>query len=293
MIGIYYFIYEKIKPVQLKKEHSPTAIKEQKVDLIKQKISKPTFDTFQPQDKVQSYQGTQPDGAVHLDEYGNVVVDKDLKRIFDYYLSAMGELSLDQMRQFLIEYAGAQLSPEQLKQLLDYFNQYYSYLNKADVFSQNLGEDLSLEDKMRLLSGFRNDVLGSEMANAFFADEQDYINFVLSDKKDDDLPEQQLLWLQKENQATEFHDVVIENQQFNLSGSINSDELYQYRINEYGQDAADRLSQLDQKRAQWQDTVNHYFEQRNKGSVSLEQLNSNYTPQEIRRLEALWRIDND
>jgi lipase chaperone LimK len=246
---------------------------------------------------VKTYQGTQPDGAIHLDEKGDVIIDKDLKRLFDYYLSAIGELPLDQMRKYLQQFAGEKLNPIQLQQLLDYFDKYHDYLNKADLFSQDIGDDLTLQKKMQLLSEFRADSLGSEMANAFFADEQDYIEFVMTEKNNDKFDGQQKEWLQAENQATKFQDVVLENREFNKADNINSTEVNQYRIEKYGQAAADRLSQLDQQRAQWQAVVDEYFQQRKQVEIqqhalSLEQLNANYTPNEIRRLEALWRIGN-
>jgi len=246
---------------------------------------------------VKSYQGTQPDGAITLDENGNVMIDKDLKRLFDYYLSAIGELPLDQMRKYLQQFAGEELNAIQLKQLLDYFDKYHNYLTKADLFSQSTMDNKSMQEKMQLLSEFRADSLGSEMAKAFFADEQNYIEFVLAAKNSDALDGQQKEWLQAENQATEFQDVVLENREFNRAENINSTEVNQYRVEKYGQEAADRLSQLDQQRARWKTVVDDYFQQRKQlesqqGTLSLEQLNANYSPQEIRRLEALWRIDN-
>ncbi len=254
-------------------------------------------DSSSPENLVKSYQGSQPDGAIHLDPNGNVIVDKDLKRLFDYYLSAIGELPLDQMRKYLQQFAGKQLNLDQLQQLLSYFDQYHNYLNKADIFVQSIGSDFNLQEKMELLSQFRTDNLGLEMAEAFFADEQEYIEFVMTEKNSDEWTQQQQDWLQAENQATQFQDVVIENREFSNSENINSTEVYQYRVDKYGQEAADRLNQLDQQRAQWQTVVDDYFQQRQQienqqSSFSVEQLNSNYSSQEIRRLEALWRIDN-
>ena len=250
----------------------------------------------QAQNFIKSYQGTQPDGAINLDENGDVLIDKDLKRLFDYYLSAIGELPLDQMRKYLQQFANEQLTPEQLEQLMQYFDQYQNYLTQADDFFEKMGNDLSLQEKMQLLSEFRLENLGLAMSNAFFTDEQNYIEFVLKDKHNDELIDQQLSWLQAENQATSFQDVVIENQEF-LNENTNTAEVYQYRVEQYGQEAADRLSQLDQQRAHWQKVVDGYFEQRQQidnqnSALSLEQLHSNYTAQEIKRLQSLWRIRN-
>jgi lipase chaperone LimK len=267
--------------------------KEEKPISTKKKV----VESLSPQELVHSYQGSQPDGAIHLDDSGNVIVDKDLKRLFDYYLSAIGELPLDQMRKYLQQFVENQLNPTQLQQVLDYFDKYHNYLNRSDEFSQTLESDLNLQEKMILLSEFREDNLGAEMANAFFGDEQNYIDFVMTDKESEDWTQQQQKWLESENQATEFQDVVLENREFATREDLSSEQIYQYRVDEYGQETAERLTQLDQKRAQWQEVVNDYFLQRQQienqqVSLSIEQLNSQYTTQEVRRLEALWRISN-
>lgn len=252
--------------------------------------------TTNTQNPVKSYQGSQPDGAINLDENGDIILDVDLKRLFDYYLSAIGELPLDQMRKYLREFATKELNPIQLQQLLDYFDKYSQYLSQSDLFFENINADLSLEEKMLLLSEFRNETLGSAMANGFFSEQKDYIDYVLADKNSEDMDQQQA-WLEAENEATEFHDVVLENREFSDSDSMSASEVYDYRVEHYGQEAADRLTQLDQERADWQEVVDDYFQQRltvlnQSGEQSLSQLNSNYSPEQLRRLEALWRIEN-
>jgi len=252
-------------------------------------------DSIKPPNFVKTYQGTQPDGAIQLDEKGQVIIDKGMKRLFDYYLSAIGELPFDQMRKYLKQFAEKELNRYQLQQLLDYFDQYHNYLNKADIFSRSIVDNLSLQKKMNLLSEFRANSLGKEMAKAFFAEEHEYIKFVMTEKNSDEFTRKQQDWLQAENQATEFQDVMLENREFNNIKDSDSIEVNQYRVEKYGQEIADRLSLLDQQRAQWQTIVDEYFVQRQQiesqeSAVSLDLLNSNYSTQEIRRLEALWRI---
>jgi lipase chaperone LimK len=300
-IAFYFFQNKNSQIVSSRITPSPIQSQENRLEKI-HKIEKShavlvNQNLIPPTNIVKSYQGSQPDGAIHLDVNGDVIMDKDLKRLFDYYLSAIGELPLDQMRKYLQQLAVQKLNAEQLQQLLEYFDKYQNYLTKADEFSQSIGDILSLQEKMKLLSEYRKNRLGIEMAKAFFADEQDYINFVMTDKNNDEMAEKKIDWLQAENKATEFQDVVIENREFSNAENINSTEIDQYRLEKYGQETAERLSQLDQQRAQWKTVVDEYFKKRKQvenqqGTFSLEQLNSNYTPQEIRRLEALWRIGN-
>jgi lipase chaperone LimK len=249
------------------------------------------------QNMVHSYQGTHPDGDIHVDVNGNIIVDKDLKLLFDYYLTAIGELPLDQMRKYLLQYASNQLNPDQLEQLLRYFDLYKDYLINAESFALDLDTDLTMLEKMNWLSEYRFKILGQEMAEAFFADEQGYIEFLLAEKDSDDWSEQQQQWIQAENQATEFQDIVIENREFAADVNLTSDQIYQYRVDKYGHQAADRLGQLDQQRAEWQSIVDSYFQQRHliqnqQITMTLAQLNLNYSQQDLRRLQALWRIES-
>ena len=51
-----------------------------------------------------SLRGTEADGGVSLDASGNVVLDLRLRRLFDYYLSLIGERDRAQIRQLLDAY---------------------------------------------------------------------------------------------------------------------------------------------------------------------------------------------
>jgi lipase chaperone LimK len=250
----------------------------------------------QSQQEIRSYAGSKPDGKISINARGTIITDIDLKRLFDYFLTATGELSLDEITLQLSQYATGQLNGEQLQQLLGLFDRYQSYLTDAQQLSTLTGDDISLQEKMWMLSALRTDALGEEMAQAFFADEENYINFTLNDKQiDDELSEQEIQWLAAENRATEFQDTLLQNQQFQQQ-ALTKNDIQAIRTEQYGRDAANRLAELDTQRAQWQAVVDGYFEQRQliesaQVSTTLQQLHENYSNLESKRLNSLWNIE--
>ncbi|MCX7554131.1 lipase secretion chaperone [Marinicella sp. S1101] len=210
-----------------------------------------------------SLYGSQPDGAVNLDANGQVIADDDLHRLFDYYLSAQGETSLQQIKHRLLTVSGDFLSLDQLEQVRDLFDAYVNYLSEADRLSSTLSPDLSLQDRLDAIHSHRIEVLGAELTDAFFADEHAYAMWViqLDSGELNQLTKQQQHWLNQENNATAYQDVWLENQALSQAGVSQQDRLI-LRSSNYGQEVALRLAELDQQQQQWQQTVSHYISQR-------------------------------
>ena len=246
---------------------------------------------------VRSYAGSNPDGAVNKDEDGSIIVDADLKRLFNYFLSATGELNQNQILKQLSVFTDTRLNIMQRQQVLELFDLYRHYLVSLDQMTSSLNTDLSQLDVMNLLSKIRIDLLGKDMAHAFFSDEEKYLKFVMSNKNIDNhvFSEQQSSWLNSENITTIYQDTVIDNHQYYHSSSITQEEVQIQRVKKYGEPVAQRLQQLDQQRKQWQITVDDYFAQRQLLGTDTNDvliLNSQYSGQNSQRLQALWRIKN-
>ncbi len=243
---------------------------------------------------VASLAGSLPDGTVNIDELGNVLADKDLHRLFDYYLSATGEMTTDQIRTRLLSVASDFLSMEQLGQLRDIFDQYVNYLSAAERFALFQLKDAPLADRLTGISELRQVSLGSEMAAAFFADEEAYAVHVLRMQDNESIETnnaQQLKWLAAEEMATGFHDVLIENEAFNAL-QIADDERLVVRTELYGAEVANNLAALDTKQALWLEKVSHYIDLRMQmadNHVLLQQLEQNYDARELKRLRAYYQ----
>lgn len=262
--------------------------------LVKTKSKRKTVETII---SINSFKGSHVDGIINIDDYGIVIVDHDLKRLFDYFFTATGELTLIQIKDQIKLFANNQLNSSQLYQLLNVFDQYSKYLNSYEKFAQMLSADLSQAQRLALISIFRKDILGYEMAHSFFAEEESYIQFVLSDKQtqDGEWTDQQHNWLVSENNATAYLDTIDENDHFIESETLSTTQVYDYRTEQYGRQAAQRLALLDIEREQWQQIVSDYNQQRqmietNQSDFTLVQLHDQYSDQDRRRLNGLWRV---
>lgn len=246
---------------------------------------------------ISSIKGSDADGGINIDEYGMVIVDHDLKRLFDYFFTTTGELSLVEIKDQLKLFAQMQLDASQLEQLMNIFDQYSKYLSSYESFTQSLPSDLSQIQRLALISDFRIETLGSKMALSFFDEEESYIQFVLSNKQSQngEWTDQQQNWLVSENNATAYLDTIDENKYFNGSETLTETEINDYRTEQYGQQAAQRLALLDIQREQWQQTVSDYNQQRQlivdkQSDLNLVQLHGQYSEQDSRRLKGLWRM---
>lgn len=300
-----YFIYQDKKPHSLEISQVKQSELTEVSDSIRHKrISEPTQQQTElvsenkPQ-VIASYTGSDVDGAINLDSNGNVIIDTDLKNLFDYFMIATGELSLAQMRQSLLNFAEKNLTIKQMQQLLKIYDKYAAYLASQKSLDARLNENLTQLQQLDILSQYRNDFLGEEMARAFFAEDEDYARFVLENKQvDEENSEKQGKWLEAENRATAYQDTLIENRRYEQSSHLTADEIYANRVQSYGQEAAERLTELDNQRQHWQEMVTDYFDMRQlienqQTTVNLNQYESQYSSAELKRLRALWRIEHE
>ncbi|MCB1582804.1 MAG: hypothetical protein KDI92_07055 [Xanthomonadales bacterium] len=242
--------------------------------------------------QVNSLQGSQPDGAINFDEQGNVKADKDLHRLFDYYLSTQGEQDMVQIKKQLLMSASDYLSLNQLEQLRDYFDQYVQYLENAENFAVSFNDDEPLEQRLIQIKQLREDLLGQQMADGFFADEYAYAEWVLQQDNipDNELNEQQIKWLEAENKATAYQDALIQNQKFETVG-LSELEKQAARTETYGEQVANQLAALDKQQSLWNEKVQSYIGLREqiKNHTELKNLHSQYSNSELKRLNAYWR----
>lgn len=241
--------------------------------------------------QVSSLSGSLPDGAVNLDESGQVIADKDLHRLFDHYLSVQGEVPLQQIKHRLLTVSSDFLSLDQLEQVRDLFDEYIDYLEKTENFVLSMSSELPLQDQLAAIKAHREQVLGESMTEAFFGDEHDYADWVMSFDagETEPLTEKQVKWLAQENAATAYQDMWLENQALNQAG-ISQQDKFSWRVAAYGHDVAQRLSELDHRQLDWQQQVETYIEQRMAAqgdAQSIAQLDHQYDARTLKRLH-IW-----
>ena len=209
------------------------------------------------QNQAYSLRGSDPDGQVRFDEFGQLVIDRELRRRFDYLLTTSGELSLGQMRQLLSEQLADHHSIMEIAQVLDEFDRYLSYLRA--VTEHGLEPGSSLRQQLAELKRLQQHWLGSERAEAWFGESNRYMARSLAILEGEITPGEPDLdpWAEQLQAATGHHADVLLNREYRQQG-IDPQQRHQERQILYGQAAADRLAALDAQRDDWQARLDHY-----------------------------------
>jgi lipase chaperone LimK len=204
-----------------------------------------------------SLAGSDPDGEIRFAPDGRLVIDRALRHRFDYLLSAIGEQSLEQLRQSLLASLTGRFSRDQVEQVMAEFDLYAAYLRAVDELFPD--RPASLHEQMTALTELQADLLGQQRAEAWFGEENRYIKRTLA-AMDGDLepgnPDQDP-WAAEIEQATSHHLALEMNRQYQLL-DLPADQRHLERSALFGEDAADRLAELDAERAAWQARVDAY-----------------------------------
>ena len=221
-----------------------------------------------------SLRGTDIDGEVLLDANGRVVLDIGLRRLFDYYLSLVGERDIIQIRALLKAHLLGKYSPANADSVLLYFDRYTDYLNA--LTDLKIGNIAKPEDRLQKVAELRKKILGAEMALAFFAEEETLAALTLKRMaiaEDKNLSAGEKNRLLAELDASENYSArteadtaaLITEQTRQLDALKLSDaERTAEREALWGKEAAARLTQLDRQRAQWDARIEQYLLERSR-----------------------------
>ena len=129
-----------------------------------------------------SFGGTQVDGIFRLDAAGNLLISEDIRRIFDYFLSALGEETLQVSVERLQAYIAGQLPPPAAEQARALLQQYLSYKAELVLLERDLPQLSSLDalrQREAAVQALRARLFSTEAHQAFFAREEGYNQFSL------------------------------------------------------------------------------------------------------------------
>lgn len=215
-----------------------------------------------------SFGGTQIDGRLQADAAGNLLIDGDVRRLFDYFLSAMGTEPLAQSVQRLRQHIAAQLPEPAQSQAQALLNQYLDYKRELLVLDSSAGrQDLSaLRQRLATVQALRARIFSPAAHQAFFAGEETYDRFTLErlaiqltpglDANAKGAALDQL----RAGLPAELQDAVLPQLQSQLreqtatlqASGGNAEQLRQLRQQLVGNAATVRLEQLDRQRQAWQ-----------------------------------------
>lgn len=226
-----------------------------------------------------SLRGTEVDGELLVDARGNLVLTSQVRHLFDYFLSLIGEESGLQARQRIRDHLTAQLDEPARGQALELLETYLDYqyqlvdLEARFPVAERLEDLLAREQAVQQL---RARLFSREAHEAFFAGEEIYNNFTLerltiqqdpslSDREKglaiealrENLPEemQQLL-------VPQIHNDLREQTLALRAAGADEGRIRQLRMGMLGPEATERLEELDRSRAEWRERVAAFQQER-------------------------------
>jgi lipase chaperone LimK len=271
---------------------------------------------------------TRVDGDLAIDADGRLIISLDIMQMFDYFLSAAGEEPMETIIGRIEEHIREMVPPDAAKEALNILNSYllykqglYALENQYPVhtFDGNLTAPniVQIKDVLEQRREIRRRYMQPEVVDAFFGEEEMYEQFTmgrLEIQTNNDLTTDEKVTaieqLEQEfpdditedsRKAAEYQAMIREIDILKKQGG-NAEEIYELRQNVFGEDAADRLVRLDEKRAIWQSRIDTYVKSRQevmnapelseeeKQQHSEELRQKSFTDRELVRVDAILRI---
>ncbi|PZR15441.1 MAG: hypothetical protein DI536_08295 [Archangium gephyra] len=205
-----------------------------------------------------SLKGTELDGEVSWVPDGSVRIDLSLRRRFDHLLSAIGEVTVTQVRTRLENELRPVASADRVARVLALFDRYVKYLDAA----ARIQPEPDLKQRLAQAHALRVETLGEEVTRAFFADEEAADAWAIERRallQSGQATPEQLAELDAKlapearavlQEAALLQDTVRDTAAFEAAG-LNAEERRQVREAKVGAEAAQRLGALDEERAKW------------------------------------------
>jgi len=226
-----------------------------------------------------SLRDTAVDGMLEVDHQGNLLITDQIRHLFDYFFTTVGEESFDSAAARIRHYLASQLRQPAQDQALDLLERYIEYKTELVALEErfpvlaDLDELRAREDAVQRL---RAGLFNTETHAAFFAAEEVYNSFTLErlailhddslaneDKAGriealrNDLPEamQDLL-------VPQIHQELSQQTRSLQEQGASPEQIQQLRLNLVGPEATGRLETLDRQRQQWQQRLEHFNHER-------------------------------
>lgn len=274
-----------------------------------------------------SLKGTSIDGLYPVDENGNLLLSGSIKHRFEYFLSTMGEFSLEQVQQMIRDDIESNLQEPARSQALQLFEDYVGYKYALADLEQSLQapQDYEINDIERMrfqlqqLRDKRREYFSQEAVDAFFGFDELYDDFMLNrleiqassqlspaekaaqiQSLEQNLPEQ----VRSMRDETQRISQVFEITQEMRNEGVSEEEIFERNSQEFGQEAAERLRVLDSKRQAFQQKVDRYMAEQKSivedealteadKQIKLDELLTSFDADERRRLKAFQLMNQE
>lgn len=260
----------------------PTDPRSQQASTLNQQLRQtPAAQLSDPGPLPASLLGSHHDVQLRQDAQGNLLIETSLVNLFEFYLAGLEEEGVDKVLLRIHRELAAQLQGAALEQARDLLRRYVDYriaLQALPHHDHNLNPD-ALRQRYDALNAIRQQFFSAEEHQAFFASENAEDEYMLQRLA---LNQQQGLSSSQQQQAlNELEAQLPEDVRRARSESTRHGELYAttqamqaegasaeevrlLREQTLGSDAAQRLAELDQQQAQWQQRLHDYASERDR-----------------------------
>jgi lipase chaperone LimK len=219
-----------------------------------------------------SLRGTVPDGGIAFDARGALRLDANLVRRFEHYLSLVGEFELHEIRALLQAQLQDELGESAAAAAIAAFDRYVG-LREA-ISATELSADLAT--RLEQLRALRRHWFGADAESMFGAEETE-VEYTLARsalQRDSQLSDEQRATRLAELEAArdprenaiqrDATSAALVDEQTRQFDAMNADAATraEERAALWGEDAAQRLAELDRARAEWDRRVSEYLAER-------------------------------
>ena len=233
-----------------------------------------------------SLQGTDVDGEIIIDENKQLVVTEGLRRLFDYFLSALGEEEEAVIYARVESYIRSHTPEPAASQAVTIFDQYIAYLKAISNIEKKYGNlqlqatksgalDLNVVAQQKQeVAKLRQQYFDKETIIAFFGAQDNYDDYsieMVRINQDNQLSDSQKEAARQDYisrmpdnstkanlaQQANLNELISRTEQMQAKGAT-AEELYNMRRELVGAPAAARLEQVDQEDANFDQRFNQY-----------------------------------
>jgi lipase chaperone LimK len=261
-----------------------------------------------------SLRGSEEDGALRLDERGDLVVDPALLAFFDYYLAASGEESDAAIKARIAARIHARLSGEPELRAIDLLDRYFAFRGASRGLRLSGASNVEdVEARLEVIRKLRREHFANADADRLFGDQERTAALTIAAQRvagDATLTaaEQQRKLAEIEEQLPEAERAAraassrpmlerAEEDAMRAAGA-SAAEIQRHRVAALGEAAAQRLGVLDEARAAWGRRLEAFRAARGlierstrdpaaKQAAIAALLASSFTPEERLRVQAL------
>ncbi|QKE62966.1 hypothetical protein HNE05_06200 [Aquipseudomonas campi] len=260
----------------------PTDPRSQQASTLNQQLQQtPAAQLSDPGPLPASLQGSHHGVQLRQNAQGQLLIEATLVKLFEFYLAGLEEEGVDKVLRRIHRELASQLQGVALDQARDLLRRYVDYRIALQVLPRhdNTLDPDTLRQRYEALNAIRQQFFSTEEYQAFFArenaeDEYMLQRLALSKQQglSDSQQQQALSELeaqlpedvrQARSESTRYGELYATTQAMQAEGA-SAEEIRLLREQTLGSEAAQRLAELDQQQAEWQQRLSDYASERDR-----------------------------